>query len=93
MTDSSEAWRSSRRVTASRSASDAAAAERIALAPRDQWLSKLDGLSMDGYYEKGDTPDKRLRFLAGKAVDALKGRAPAKDVVAELRNAAQEEVR
>ncbi|MHB0971762.1 MAG: Glu-tRNA(Gln) amidotransferase subunit GatE [Thermoanaerobaculia bacterium] len=75
------------------SASDAAAAEGIALAPRDQWLSKLDDLSMDGYHERGDSPDKRLRFLAGRAVEALKGRAPAKDVVAELRNAALEEVR
>lgn len=67
-------------------AADAAAAEGIAIVARGEWLPRLDGLSMDGYFEeKGDSPDKRLRFLAGRAVDALRGRAPAKEVVAELR--------
>jgi glutamyl-tRNA(Gln) amidotransferase subunit E len=67
-------------------AGDAAAAEGIALMSRDQWRPALDGLSMDGYHERGDSADKRLRFLAGRAVDALRGRAPAKEVVEELRN-------
>ncbi|MCA1732967.1 MAG: hypothetical protein LC732_05125, partial [Acidobacteria bacterium] len=68
------------------SAPDAAAAEGIAIVGRGEWLPTLDGLSMNGYFaEKGDTPDKRLRFLAGRAVDALRGRAPAKEVVEELR--------
>ncbi len=41
---------------------------------------------MDGYLrEKGDSPDKQLRFLAGKAMEALKGRASAKDVAEALR--------
>jgi glutamyl-tRNA(Gln) amidotransferase subunit E len=68
------------------SAEDAAAAEGFRVVARDQWLSTLDDLPMEGYFkEKGDTPDKRLRFLAGRAVTALRGRAPAKEVVAELR--------
>jgi glutamyl-tRNA(Gln) amidotransferase subunit E len=69
------------------SAADAAAAEEIGIVGRGEWLPALDTLSMDGYFaEKGDTPEKRLRFLAGRAVDALRGRAPAKEVVAELRD-------
>ena len=61
-------------------------AEGIALVERGEWLADLDSLSMDGYLrEKGDTPDKQLRFLAGRAMDALKGRAPAKEVAAALR--------
>jgi len=68
------------------SAGDAAVAEGIALVGRGEWLPGLDGLSMDGYFrEKGDTPDKKLRFLAGRAMDALKGRAPAKEVAEALR--------
>ncbi len=67
-------------------APDAAVAEGIALVERGEWLADLDSLSMDGYLrEKGDTPDKQLRFLAGRAMDALKGRAPAKEVAAALR--------
>jgi glutamyl-tRNA(Gln) amidotransferase subunit E len=69
------------------SAADAAAAEGIGIVGRGAWLPALDALSMDGYFaEKSDTPDKRLRFLAGRAVDALRGRAPAKEVVQELRD-------
>lgn len=67
-------------------AADAATAEGIALVERGQWLPDLDTISMDGYLrEKGDTPDKKLRFLAGKAMEALKGRATAKEVAAALR--------
>jgi glutamyl-tRNA(Gln) amidotransferase subunit E len=67
-------------------AGDAAAAEGIGVVPRGEWLPDLDRLSMDGYLrEKGDTPDKKLRFLAGKAMDALKGRAPARDVAEAIR--------
>ncbi|HEY0788189.1 MAG TPA: hypothetical protein VGE86_06055, partial [Thermoanaerobaculia bacterium] len=68
------------------SAVDAAAAEGVGIVGRREWLPALDALSMNGYFaEKGDSADKRLRFLAGRAVDALRGRAPAKEVVAELR--------
>ena len=48
--------------------------------------AEMDGLTMDGYLrEKGDTPDKRFRFLAGKAMKTLTGKAPAKEVAAFLR--------
>jgi glutamyl-tRNA(Gln) amidotransferase subunit E len=68
------------------SAPEAAAAEGIAIVGRGEWIPEVEKLSMDGYLrEKGDTPDKKLRFLAGKAMDALKGRAPAKEVVEALR--------
>jgi hypothetical protein len=63
------------------SARDAAAAEGIEIVDRSSGSAELDDLTMDGYLrEKGDTPDKRLRFLAGSAIDASRGRAPAKDV-------------
>jgi glutamyl-tRNA(Gln) amidotransferase subunit E len=67
------------------SASDAAAAEGVTVVARDQWLETLDDLSMDGYITKGDNEDKRLRFLTGRAIEALRGRAPAKEIVEELR--------
>lgn len=68
-------------------AAGAAKAEGIALVGRERWLPELDGLTMEGYLgEKVDTPEKRLRFLAGKAVAQLKGRAPAREVAAFLRN-------
>ncbi|MBI2213282.1 MAG: Glu-tRNA(Gln) amidotransferase subunit GatE [Acidobacteria bacterium] len=64
----------------------AAASEGINVVARGEWLPDLDTLSMDGYLtEKGDTPDKKLRFLAGKAMDVLKGRAPAKEIAEALR--------
>jgi glutamyl-tRNA(Gln) amidotransferase subunit E len=72
-------------------AREAAAAENIAIVDRAQWSERLGELTMDGYLrEKGDSPDKRLRFLAGKAMESLTGRAPAKDVVAELRERLEE---
>jgi len=66
-------------------AADAAAAEGIAPVGRDVWARELEGLSMAGYVAgRTDGPDKRLRFLAGRAMKQLKGRAPAKDVAAWL---------
>jgi Glu-tRNA(Gln) amidotransferase subunit E-like FAD-binding protein len=67
------------------SAAAAASAEGIALVGRGVWQSELGRLSMDGYRPRPmDSADKRLRFLAGRAVEQLKGRAPAKDVAAYL---------
>jgi glutamyl-tRNA(Gln) amidotransferase subunit E len=66
-------------------AGDACAAEGIALVGRDVWARELGPLSFEGYTRgKIDTHDRRLRFLAGRAVEMLKGRAPAKDVAAYL---------
>ena len=66
-------------------AAEAAAAEGIAPVSRDVWQRKLEGLGMNGYLAgRTDGGDKRLRFLAGRAMKQLKGRAPAKDVAAYL---------
>ena len=66
-------------------AADAAAAEGIALVGRETWQRDLEGLGMEGYLAGNtDGRDKRLRFLAGRAMTQLKGKAPAKDVAVWL---------
>jgi len=56
------------------------------LQDRQVWAAKLAGLSMEDYrIDLGDSDDKRLRFLAGKAMRQLRGRAPAKEVAECLR--------
>jgi Glu-tRNA(Gln) amidotransferase subunit E-like FAD-binding protein len=75
-------------------AADAAVAEGIALVGREEWQRQLEGLSMAGYLaSKGDGAGKRLRFLAGRAMRQLRGRAPAKDVAAWLADRLQEMAR
>jgi glutamyl-tRNA(Gln) amidotransferase subunit E len=72
-------------------AADAAAAEGIALVGRETWQRDLEGLGMEGYLAaKTDSRDRRLRFLAGRAMTQLKGRAPAKDVAAYLAGTLEE---
>jgi len=66
----------------------------IALKGRDQWLGEVDHLSMEGYStERVDNDEKRVRFLAGKAMRMLKGKAPAAEVAALLRSKITEVVR
>ena len=61
---------------------------------RDTWQRDLDGLGLDGYLAgRTDSRDKRLRFLAGRAMARLKGRAPAKDVAAWLAGRLEEMAR
>jgi Asp-tRNA(Asn)/Glu-tRNA(Gln) amidotransferase B subunit len=49
---------------------------------------------MAGYLaSRGDGAQKRLRFLAGRAMRHLKGRAPAKDVAAWLAGRLEEMAR
>lgn len=68
-------------------AAEAARAEGIALVPRERWSAELQALTMEGYLgERVDTPEKRLRFLAGKAMAQLKGRAPAAEVARYLKD-------
>ena len=68
------------------SAEDAASLEGVAILPREQWKAQVDHLTMEGYHgEKVDSDDKRMRFLAGRAMEQLLGQAPAKDVAAYLR--------
>ncbi len=70
-----------RMATDALSAERAAEAEGIALLGRERWTPEVDGLTLAGYHRgQGDTADKRIRFLAGRAVGLLRGRAPAKDV-------------
>ncbi len=72
----------------------AAAAEGCALVPRDAWAPRLGALSLDGYFrDKADSRGRRIRFLTGRAVELLKGRAPAKDVAAYVQDHLEEIVR
>jgi Asp-tRNA(Asn)/Glu-tRNA(Gln) amidotransferase B subunit len=55
------------------------------------WQGELGSLSLDGYRPRpADSADKRLRFLAGRAMELLKGKAPAKDVAAYLADKIEE---
>ena len=59
----------------------------IGLQPREVWSRQLQGLSMEDYrIDLGDSDGKRLRFLAGRAMRQLLGKAPAKEVAEDLRN-------
>ncbi|MCE1228305.1 MAG: Glu-tRNA(Gln) amidotransferase subunit GatE [Firmicutes bacterium] len=63
----------------------------VALQPREKWRTELDYLTMEGYEgEKVDTEAKRLRFLAGRAMAKLLGKAPAKEVAEYLKTRLQE---
>ena len=54
--------------------------------PREVWSQQLQGLSMEDYrIDLGDSDGKRLRFLAGRAMKQLLGKAPARDVADYLR--------
>ena len=72
-------------------AAHAAAAEGISLVGHDEWQRQLEGLSMAGYLAgRGDGAAKRLRFLAGRAMAQVRGRAPAKDVARWLADRIEE---
>ena len=58
----------------------------IGIQPREQWSLEIPGLSMEEYRaDLGDCDGKRLRFLAGKAMRLLRGKAPAREVAEFLR--------
>ncbi len=72
-------------------AAAAAEAEGVGLVGRDVWTRDLERLTMDGYVPaKADSAARRLRFLAGRALRQLRGRAPAKDVAAWLAGTIEE---
>jgi glutamyl-tRNA(Gln) amidotransferase subunit E len=74
-------------------AQEACAALGIGLANRDDWKKQVGDLSLDGYRGKtNDGPDKRMRFLSGKAVRMLRDKVPAKEVVDYLQSKLSEEV-
>jgi Glu-tRNA(Gln) amidotransferase subunit E-like FAD-binding protein len=63
----------------------ACAAAGIELWDPGTWQRALDRVSLAGYRGgKGDSPKRRLRYLAGQARRMLRGRAPAREVVAFL---------
>ncbi|NTV73988.1 MAG: Glu-tRNA(Gln) amidotransferase subunit GatE, partial [Holophaga sp.] len=56
------------------------------LQSREVWSRQLSFLSMEDYrIDLGDSDAKRLRFLAGRAMKDLLGKAPARDVADYLR--------
>ena len=59
--------------------------------PRNEWMAQVDGLTSDGY-RGGVDSEKCLRFLAGKAMDKLRGKAPAREVIDYLRRRMAREV-
>lgn len=74
------------------SAEAAADVEHVAVLGRDQWLGEVEDLGFEGYRDRPvDTPEKRLRFLAGQAMARLRLKVRAKEVVDHLRS--REEVR
>jgi glutamyl-tRNA(Gln) amidotransferase subunit E len=63
------------------------------LQDREAWTRELAGLSMEGYrLDRSDSDAKRLRFLAGKAMARLQGRAPGREVAEHLASMLQSEV-
>ncbi|HEY3357212.1 MAG TPA: Glu-tRNA(Gln) amidotransferase subunit GatE [Polyangia bacterium] len=70
-----------------RSAAAAATACGIDLMAAEAWQEAIGHLGFADYRGgKDDSAARRLRYLAGEAVRLLKGRAPAKDVVAYVRH-------
>lgn len=63
-------------------AEGASTALGIALRQREAWTKEADRLTFEGYHCKNseDTDKKRVRFLTGRAVRMLKGKAPAAEV-------------
>ncbi len=58
----------------------------IGILPKGDWMDRLSDLDMEDYrIDKGDSEAKRLRFLAGQAMDRLTGKASAKDVLQYLK--------
>ena len=87
-------------VVATRMAKDGLAAqaaceaEGIALVGREVWTGEIGTPSLDELLpSKVDTRDRRLRFLAGRAMEKLRGRAPAADVLKYLRETMSEVAR
>jgi len=68
------------------SAEAAASSLGIALRPRESWTKEIEQLTLDGYrFDKKDNFERRVRYLTGKAVRMLKGKAPAKEVAVFMR--------
>jgi Glu-tRNA(Gln) amidotransferase subunit E-like FAD-binding protein len=63
----------------------------IALQARELWGRTLQDVTLDGYLGRRPADaSKQLRFLVGKAVRMLKGKAPAKEVAELIHTGAKE---
>jgi glutamyl-tRNA(Gln) amidotransferase subunit E len=72
-------------------AEGAVAALGIALRLREAWAKEADQLNFDGYRpDKADNDQRRARFLVGRAVHMLNGKAPAAEVAAFIKAKLQE---
>jgi len=66
---------------------DAAAAAGIALVPTEEWQSAARSVEDDEYKVfNHDTPQRKTRWMTGKAVRMLKGKAPAVEVAAFIKS-------
>jgi Glu-tRNA(Gln) amidotransferase subunit E-like FAD-binding protein len=66
-------------------ANGARQAAGIDMQPQDVWREVLQNVDLSDYRPgKQDARDKQIRFLSGKAVRMLEGKAPARDVVQYL---------
>ncbi|MBU4272078.1 MAG: Glu-tRNA(Gln) amidotransferase subunit GatE [Planctomycetes bacterium] len=76
-------------------AEGASAALGIALRQHEAWTQEADQLTFEGYRCKNneDTDQKRVRFLTGRAVRMLKGKAPAAEVAEFIKTKLGEVVR
>jgi glutamyl-tRNA(Gln) amidotransferase subunit E len=56
----------------------------VSLEAREKWQPQARDVTLDGYGAKGpkDSKSRQARYLTGKAVKMLKGKAPAKEVAA-----------
>jgi glutamyl-tRNA(Gln) amidotransferase subunit E len=73
------------------SAEAAAAVEGIALVGRETWQAEAKHVAQDGHIRwRTDQRGAKLRYLAGRAMDRLKGKAPAKEVAAWLNEQLEE---
>jgi glutamyl-tRNA(Gln) amidotransferase subunit E len=68
----------------------AAAAEGAALVDPRVWAEAIDRMTLDGYSARRDSPEKRLRFLAGRARAKLGYTAPGREVAGHLRRRIEE---
>ncbi|MBN1334925.1 MAG: Glu-tRNA(Gln) amidotransferase subunit GatE [Deltaproteobacteria bacterium] len=74
-------------------AEGAARAADVGLLPRGEWMARIHDLGWEAYRPgHTDSPDKRLRFLAGQAMHALRGKAPAREVLEVLQQKVAQEV-
>ncbi|RPJ53683.1 MAG: Glu-tRNA(Gln) amidotransferase subunit GatE [Acidobacteria bacterium] len=75
------------------SAEEACLAAGLSVLPKGEWMAQLSDLPLADYRGgSDDAEDRRLRFLAGKAMDRLRGKAPAGEVVNYLRRRLAREV-